>query len=107
MQDDFDDDFSPLYGSVINIKDGIVQIAGLPKLRLGEKVYIGPAEVPALVLNLESRIVKAVIFGDDSSVNEGDEAYGARMPVAIGVDGSLIGRIIDPLGNPLDGLDEF
>jgi F-type H+-transporting ATPase subunit alpha len=106
MQDEFDD-FSTQFGSVVNVKDGIVQIVGLPDLMLGEKVLIGPSEVPAMVLNLESRISKAVIFGEDSSVNEGDEVYGTKMPIAIGVDGSLVGRIIDPLGNPLDGLEEF
>jgi len=106
MQNEFDD-FSTQFGSVVNVKDGIVQIVGLPDLKLGEKVLIGPSEVPALVLNLESRVSKAVIFGDDSSVNEGDEVYGTKTPIAIGVDGSLVGRIIDPLGNPLDGLSEF
>jgi F-type H+-transporting ATPase subunit alpha len=106
MQDEFDD-FSTEFGSVISIKDGVVQIVGLPSLKLGEKVLIGPAEVPAMVLNLESRVSKAVIFGDDSAVNEGDEVYGTGTSIAIGVDGSLIGRVIDPLGNPLDDLPEF
>jgi len=106
MQNDFED-FSTEFGSVVSIKDGIVQIVGLPNLKIGEKVLIGPSEVPAIVLNLEPRISKAVIFGEDSSVNEGDEVYGTNMPIAIGVDGSLVGRIIDPLGNPLDGLSDF
>ncbi|MGI6199803.1 MAG: F0F1 ATP synthase subunit alpha [Christensenellales bacterium] len=98
-------DLKPRVRSVGRVKyasDGIVRVDGLGQCRYGELVGFSSG-VMGMAQNLEPDTVWVVLLGDEASVAEGDEAYAtghiARVPVGEG----LIGRVVDPLGNPLDG----
>jgi len=85
---------------------------GLKNLKAGELVYVGKNKVTALVLNLETKISKAILFGNDNLVKEGDSVLQANALVSVGVNTGLFGRVVDSLGNPIDGgedliFDEF
>jgi F-type H+/Na+-transporting ATPase subunit alpha len=87
----------------MTVSDGIIQIAGLDKLKSGELVLVGPHKVTAMVLNLESKFSKAILFGLDRLVSEGDDVVQTDSLVSVGVNTSLLGRVVDGLGNPIDG----
>jgi F-type H+-transporting ATPase subunit alpha len=95
------------FGVVTSVADGIVEIVGLSKLKAGELIYIGRLKITALVLNLEEKTSKAIIFGNDTSVGEGDIVTQAKSLVRIGVNSSLFGRVVDSLGNTIDGGSEL
>jgi len=90
-------------GLVASVGDGIARVIGLPGARAGELVSIGKAR--GIVLNLERDSVGVVILGDDRAISEGDLVIGTGSLVSINVSDALLGRIIDPLGNPIDGLE--
>ncbi len=89
-------------GSVVEVGDGIATIHGLGKVGFGELLEF-PSGVAGLALNLEEDLVGAAVMGSDVEVKEGDlvKATGeiARVPVG----DALLGRVVDPLGKPLDG----
>ena len=89
-------------GTVVSVGDGIAMIHGLGKVGFGELLEF-PSGVSGLALNLEEDAVGAAIMGSDVGVREGDlvKATGeiARVPVG----DALLGRVVDPLGAPLDG----
>ena len=89
-------------GQVLSVGDGIARIYGLDKVQAGEMVEF-PNGAKGMALNLESDNVGVVIFGDDTGVREGDtvKRTGAIVDVPIGK--SLLGRVVDALGNPIDG----
>ena len=86
---------------------GVIGVLGLDDVRSGELVHIGDDKIPALVLNLEPQIIKAVLLGSYRSVGEGDLVVKASSLVSIGVNTSVLGRVIDIFGNPIDGGEEL
>src|SRR5919112_1175177 len=89
-------------GTVLSVADGIARIHGLENCMSFEMLEL-PHDVTGLALNLESDNVGAVLFGPWGHVKEGDTVKRTNRLLEIGVGDELLGRIIDPLGNPLDG----
>lgn len=89
-------------GQVLSVGDGIARIYGLDKVQAGEMVEF-PGGIRGMVLNLEIDNVGVVIFGDDRSIREGDTVKRTRSIVDVPVGPALLGRVVDALGNPIDG----
>ncbi|HEX7969396.1 MAG TPA: F0F1 ATP synthase subunit alpha [Stellaceae bacterium] len=89
-------------GQVLSVGDGIARIYGLDKVQAGEMVEF-PNGVRGMALNLESDNVGVVIFGDDSGIREGDTVKRTGAIVDVPVGRGLLGRVVDALGNPIDG----
>ena len=89
-------------GQVLSVGDGIARVYGLDKVQAGEMVEF-PGGIRGMALNLETDNVGVVIFGDDRNIKEGDtgKRTGAIVDVPIGK--GLLGRVVDGLGNPIDG----
>ncbi len=89
-------------GQVISVGDGIARVYGLDNVQAGEMVEF-PGGIKGMALNLETDNVGIVIFGDDRDIKEGDivKRTGAIVEVPIGPE--LLGRVVDGLGNPIDG----
>jgi F-type H+/Na+-transporting ATPase subunit alpha len=89
-------------GQVLSVGDGIARIYGLDKVQAGEMVEF-PNGAKGMALNLESDNVGVVIFGDDTGVREGDTVKRTGAIVDVPVGRGLLGRVVDALGNPIDG----
>jgi F-type H+-transporting ATPase subunit alpha len=89
-------------GNVTEIGDGIARISGLSAAKYNELLQF-PGDVIGIALNLEESSVAAVILGDDSGIKEGDEVRATGRVAEVPVGNGLIGRVVDPLGRPLDG----
>ena len=89
-------------GTVVQVGDGIASIQGLQGVRSNELPDFGN-EILGLALNLESDLVGAAILGDATVVKEGDQVRSTGQIIEIPVGDALIGRVVDPLGRPLDG----
>jgi F-type H+-transporting ATPase subunit alpha len=89
-------------GTVVQVGDGIASIQGLQGVRSNELLDFGN-DIMGLALNLESDLVGAAILGDPNAIKEGDRVRSTRRIVEVPVGEALIGRVIDPLGRPLDG----
>jgi F-type H+-transporting ATPase subunit alpha len=89
-------------GQVVTVKDGIALVYGLDQVQAGEMVEF-KGGVKGMVLNLETDNVGIVIFGADTSVGEGDTVKRTGKIVEVGVGKELLGRVVDGLGNPIDG----
>ena len=89
-------------GQVLSVGDGIARIYGLDNVRAGEMVEF-EGGVKGMALNLEEDNVGVVIFGDDSGIAEGQTVKRTEAIVDVPVGKGLLGRVVDPLGNPLDG----
>ena len=89
-------------GQVLSVGDGIARIYGLDNVQAGEMVEF-PGGVRGMALNLETDNVGVVIFGDDRHIHEGDTVKRTGAIVEVPVGKGLLGRVVDPLGNPLDG----
>ncbi|MER3430512.1 MAG: F0F1 ATP synthase subunit alpha [Blastocatellia bacterium] len=89
-------------GTVIKVGDGIAEIYGLEKVMAGELLEF-PHEVRGLALNLEEDKVGCVLFGDFQKIKEGDEAKRTKRIMSVPVGDALVGRVVDALGNPIDG----
>jgi len=89
-------------GQVISVGDGVARIYGLDQVQAGEMVEF-PGGIKGMALNLEADNVGVVIFGDDRDIGEGDivKRTGAIVDVPVGK--GLLGRVVDALGNPIDG----
>jgi F-type H+/Na+-transporting ATPase subunit alpha len=89
-------------GQVLSVGDGIARVYGLDNVQAGEMVEF-PGGIRGMALNLESDNVGVVIFGSDRDIKEGDtvKRTGAIVEVPIGPE--LLGRVVDALGNPIDG----
>ncbi len=90
-------------GQVLSIGDGIARVFGLGNVESGELVEFPGAGIKGMALNLELDNVGIVVFGDDKNIREGDTVSrtGAIVDVPIGM--GLLGRVVDALGNPIDG----
>jgi F-type H+/Na+-transporting ATPase subunit alpha len=89
-------------GQVLSVGDGIARVYGLDNVQAGEMVEF-PGGIRGMALNLETDNVGVVIFGNDRDIKEGDtvKRTGAIVEVPIGPE--LLGRVVDALGNPIDG----
>src|SRR5437899_7303600 len=89
-------------GQVLSIGDGIARVYGLDTVQAGERVAF-PNGMRGMALNLEMDNVGVVIFGDDSGIREGDTVKRTGAIVDVPVGRGLLGRVVDALGNPIDG----
>jgi F-type H+-transporting ATPase subunit alpha len=94
-------------GEVIEIKDGVVKLAGLKNVENFELIEFEEANVLGLVLNLEEYEVGAVILGSDRDIKQGSVAKRTKKVFSLPVGEGLLGRVVDPMGNPLDGKGEI
>jgi F-type H+-transporting ATPase subunit alpha len=90
-------------GTVLQVGDGIARIYGLSRVQAGELLDFPSSGITGMVLNLEEDNVGAVLFGEVDAVREGDEVRRTQRIASIQVSESMLGRVIDPLGNPVDG----
>lgn len=90
-------------GQVLSVGDGIARIYGLEKVQAGELVEFASG-VKGMALNLEEDNVGVVIFGSDQSIKEGDMVKRTDQIVSVPVGKELLGRVVDALGEPIDGL---
>ena len=89
-------------GRVLSVGDGIARVYGLDNVQAGEMVEF-PGGIRGMALNLESDNVGIVIFGSDRDIKEGDTVKRTKSIVDVPVGDELLGRVVDGLGNPLDG----
>ncbi|WP_316975679.1 F0F1 ATP synthase subunit alpha [Shumkonia mesophila] len=89
-------------GRVLTVGDGIARIYGLDKVQAGEMVEF-PGGIKGMALNLEADNVGVVIFGDDRTIKEGDVVKRTGAIVDVEVGKGLLGRVVDALGQPIDG----
>ena len=93
-------------GQVLSVGDGIARVYGLDNVQAGEMVEF-PGGVSGMALNLETDNVGVVIFGDDRGIKEGDTVKRTGNIVDAPVGRGLLGRVVDALGNPIDGKGEI
>jgi F-type H+-transporting ATPase subunit alpha len=89
-------------GTVLSVGDGIARIHGLDNVQAGEMVEFDGG-IKGMALNLEADNVGVVIFGSDSTISEGDTVRRTETIVDVPVGKGLLGRVVDGLGNPIDG----
>jgi F-type H+-transporting ATPase subunit alpha len=89
-------------GQVLSVGDGIARVYGLDNVQAGEMVEF-PGAIRGMALNLETDNVGVVIFGDDRSIKEGDTVKRTGAIVEVPIGKGLLGRVVDALGNPIDG----
>ena len=89
-------------GQVLSVGDGIARVYGLDSVKAGEMVEF-PGGVKGMALNLESDNVGVVIFGEDRTIREGDTVKRTGNIVDVPVGKGLLGRVVDALGEPIDG----
>jgi F-type H+-transporting ATPase subunit alpha len=89
-------------GTVLQIGDGIARIWGLEDVQMSELIQF-PGDIIGIVLNLEEDNVGAAIFGPDTKINEGDTVRRTGRVASVPVGDALVGRVVNPLGQPLDG----
>ena len=90
-------------GQVLSVGDGIARVFGLQNVMAGELVEFPVAGVKGMALNLETDNVGIVVFGDDNAIREGDTVTRTTEIVDVPVGRGLLGRVVDALGNPIDG----
>ncbi|MFV9672755.1 MAG: F0F1 ATP synthase subunit alpha [Acidimicrobiia bacterium] len=89
-------------GYVISIGDGVARVAGLPGAMASELLEF-PGGLTGVALNLDETSIGAVLMGESSHVEEGDEVRSTGRVLSVPVGDALLGRVIDPIGNPIDG----
>src|SRR6202789_2388757 len=89
-------------GEVLSVGDGIARVHGLDNVQAGEMVEF-PGGVKGMALNLETDNVGVVIFGSDREIKEGQTVKRTRAIVEVPVGKGLLGRVVDALGQPIDG----
>jgi len=94
------------YGKVITNKDGIIEIVGLEDVVVGEVVNIGNDSV-GLIMNIETSGVKALVLGDDTKIMQDDLVIPSGSLFYVPVGSNLLGRVVDCLGNPIDGEEKI
>jgi F-type H+/Na+-transporting ATPase subunit alpha len=90
-------------GRVLEVGDGIARVYGLSGVMAGEMVEFGKTSVRGIAFNLEESSVAIIILGDYLQIQEGDEVRSTGELLRVPVGDALVGRVVDPLGNPLDG----
>ena len=93
-------------GRVLSVGDGIARVHGLDNVQAGEMVEF-PGSIMGMALNLEADNVGVVIFGSDRDIKEGDNVKRTNAIVDVPAGDALLGRVVDALGNPIDGKGEI
>ncbi len=93
-------------GTVMTVGDGVTLIHGLDDAMLGESLLF-PGQVYGMVMNLEEDAVGAVLLGDEGTIKEGDEVKRTGRIIEVPVGDGLLGRVVNPLGQPIDGQGEI
>jgi F-type H+-transporting ATPase subunit alpha len=93
-------------GTVLQVGDGIARIYGLTQVRSGELIEFDSG-VQGIVLNLEEDNVGAVLLGSSTDIKEGDTVKRTNRIASINVGEGMLGRVVDTLGNPIDGNGEI
>ena len=93
-------------GTVIQVADGIARIHGLENAMQGELLEF-PGDVYGMVLNLEEDNVGAVLLGSQKNINEGDTVKTTGRVVEVPVGDAMLGRVVNALGQPIDGNSSF
>lgn len=93
-------------GTITQVGDGVAQIEGLGDAMMGELLAL-PQQTQALVLNLNTDTVGAIILGDDKHLKQGDTVTTTGIILSVNASDSIVGRVVDPLGDPLDGKGEI
>ena len=93
-------------GTVLYVGDGIARVHGLSNVRATELVEFSH-DIMGMALNLEEDIVGCVLFGDDTLIHEGDQVKRTGRIVEVPVGEELLGRVVNPLGQPIDGKGEI
>ena len=91
-------------GVVISMSDGIARCYGLTQVQAGEMVEFNEGQLKGMALNLEPDVVGVVVFGDDRNIQEGDFVKRTGSIVSVPIGDELLGRVVDALGQPIDGL---
>ncbi|MFZ5845056.1 MAG: F0F1 ATP synthase subunit alpha [Patescibacteria group bacterium] len=89
-------------GRVLSVSDGVIRVSGLPQVAYLELLEL-PKEVMALAINLEENTIGAIVLGDWEGLKEGDEVFATNRLLSVAVGEQFLGRVINPLGVPLDG----
>src|ERR1700685_3738412 len=89
-------------GQVLSVGDGVARVYGLDNVRAGEMVEFNGG-IKGMALNLEADNVGVVIFGEDRTIKEGDTVKRTGAIVEVPIGKGLLGRVVDGLGNPIDG----
>src|SRR3989344_2177596 len=89
-------------GTVLSVSDGVARLSGLSKLQASEMIEF-PGGIFGVALNLEEDTVGAIVIGDTAGIKEGDTVKATGRILSIPVSDGVLGRVIDPLGNPKDG----
>ena len=89
-------------GTVIEVGDGITRIHGLAAVKYNELLQF-PNDIMGIALNLEEDSVSAIVLGDYTQIKEGDEVKSTGRIAEVPVGNAMLGRVVDPLGRPLDG----
>tara|TARA_B100001027_G_C16262753_1_gene330314 strand:+ start:439 stop:1383 length:945 start_codon:yes stop_codon:yes gene_type:complete len=90
-------------GQVLSVKDGVATIYGLNDIKAGELIEFIDSKMKGMALNLNEDSVQTIIFGNDRLVKEGDKVKGTKALVEFPVGSEMLGRVVDALGNPIDG----
>lgn len=90
-------------GYVVSVKDGIAKVSGLFDVLSGEMVFLGTTRLKGMVLSLDYNSVSVVIFGNDTFIEQGDIVSRSYLIMNIPLSLQLFGRVIDALGNTIDG----
>lgn len=90
-------------GVVVSFSDGIATITGLKRVSAGEMIKFKRSKLVGMVLNLNENSVNAVVFGSEREIKEGDVVTRTKTLVSVPTGFSLLGRVVDCLGNPVDG----
>lgn len=93
-------------GVVVSVGDGIAIVYGLDQAMLGE-LLLFPHDIYGMVMNLETDQVGVVLLGDDSLIKEGDTVRRTKEVVEVPVGSEMLGRVVNSLGQPIDGLGEI
>ena len=93
---------SETMGYVLSVGDGVARVSGLPNAMASELLEF-PGGLLGVALNLDEDSIGTVIMGDASGIEEGDEVRSTGRVLSIPVGDGLLGRVVDPLGNPIDG----
>src|SRR3989344_6384005 len=89
-------------GTIVSVADGVARVSGLPNVAYLEELSF-PHDVYGFAINLEEDSVGAIILGDYLTLREGDEVRATGKLLSVPVSDALLGRVINPLGQPIDG----
>ncbi|NTV30568.1 F0F1 ATP synthase subunit alpha [candidate division WWE3 bacterium] len=91
-------------GNVLSVRDGIATLDGLSTAKMSERIYCRKKNIHAMVLNLTNHEVGAIVLGNYTLLTEGDEFESTGEIMSIGVSDQIVGRVVNALGQPIDGL---